>query len=280
MTPTTTPSKPLSSVVGRIAFTRATSQTEADIYLMHADGTNVQQVTASPGLDIMLAWSPDGAQIAFVSNRDGNWEIYIMNADGTNPRRLTNHPRDDGAPAWTPDGQRIAYTVDWSGSPAIYSMNVDGTNQTDLAPGNWPSWAPDGTEIIFTIYPGETLSVMQADGSNQRPLVENARSYEAAWSPSGESIAFVSDRDGNEEIYAMNSDGSDQRRLTAIPGNDHWPPSWSPDSTRIAFTSDGTGDNPDIFVMNADGSGLTQVTNDPGGDAFPAWYPALDEGSE
>jgi len=74
------------------------------------------------------------------------------------------------------------------------------------------------------------------------------------------------------EIYVMNTDGTGQKRLTDIPGNDHWPPTWSPDSTRIAFTSDGPQGS-DIYAMNADGSGLTNVTGDPANAAFPAWQP-------
>ncbi|MFW6116209.1 MAG: TolB family protein, partial [bacterium] len=70
---------------------------------------------------------------------------------------------------------------------------------------------------------------------------------EAAWSPSGEQIAFSSDRDGNYEIYVMNADGSDQRRLTSSPGTD-WGATWSPDGARIAFASDRNGEM-ELFVM-------------------------------
>ena len=73
----------------------------------------------------------------------------------------------------------------------------------------------------------------------------------------------------------MNADGSERRRLTDIPGHDHWPPAWSPDGTRIALTSDGTEDNAEIYVMNSDGSGLTKLTDDPAYDAFPAWRPRV-----
>jgi TolB protein len=59
----------------------------------------------------------------------------------------------------------------------------------------------------------------------------------------------------------MNADGSGRTRLTDIPGNDHWPPTWSPDSTRIAFTSDGVEVHSQIYVINSDGSGLTRLTD-------------------
>src|SRR5258705_1010266 len=82
-------------------------------------------------------------------------------------------------------------------------------------------------------------------------------------------IAFVSDRDGNNEIYVMNADGSGVTRLTDTPAADG-DPAWSPDGTRLAFTSTRDG-NSEIYVMNADGSGVTRLTSDPNRDGHPAW---------
>ncbi len=73
----------------------------------------------------------------------------------------------------------------------------------------------------------------------------------------------------------MDVDGSGRTRLTEIPGNDHWPPTWSPDSTRIAaFTSDGTKGKGEIYVMNVGSSGLIKLTDDPlAEDLYPTWRP-------
>ena len=85
-------------------------------------------------------------------------------------------------------------------------------------------------------------------------------------------IAFASNREGNEDIYVMNADGSGLTRLTDNPADDS-EPAWSPDGSRIAFSSD-RDDPGDIYVMNADGTGQTRLTDNPADDHAPAWSPA------
>jgi VCBS repeat-containing protein len=84
-------------------------------------------------------------------------------------------------------------------------------------------------------------------------------------------IVFSSTRDGNSEIYVMNSDGSGVTRLTTNPATDT-NPVWSPNHKKITFTSTRDG-NPDIYVMNADGTALTRLTSKDASDASPAWSP-------
>jgi TolB protein len=87
--------------------------------------------------------------------------------------------------------------------------------------------------------------------------------------PSTARIAFVSNRDGNDEIYGMNADGTGQTRLTNNPAWDS-DPAWSPDGSQIAFVSDRDG-NLEVYVINADGTGPTNLTNNPADDDRPAW---------
>jgi Tol biopolymer transport system component/PKD repeat protein len=86
-------------------------------------------------------------------------------------------------------------------------------------------------------------------------------------------MVFISNRDGNYEIYVMNSDGSEQTRLTDNPTVDQ-EPSWSPDGTKIVFVREGTGGGTsEIYVMNSDGSEQTNISNNPAHEHFPTWSP-------
>lgn len=110
-------------------------------------GSRVTNLTCNLANDRdVVAWSPDGRKIAFVSYRDGNMEIYVMNADGSGVTRLTNHPGSDAHPAWSPDGRKIAFQSDRDGNSEIYVMNADGSGVTRLtyspAYDGEPAWSP------------------------------------------------------------------------------------------------------------------------------------------
>jgi TolB protein len=88
-------------------------------------------------------------------------------------------------------------------------------------------------------------------------------------SPADGNLLFISNRDGDFEIFVADPAGSDLRQLTTNDADDRYP-HWSPDGTQILFNSDSGGDQ-EVYVMNADGSGVRRITSDPGRDADPHW---------
>ncbi|MCC2605746.1 TolB family protein [Planctobacterium marinum] len=111
---------------GRIVFHSKTGASE--ISIANRDGSNIITLTNNDAEDWHPEVSPDGKQVAFMSDRDGNREIYVMDIDGTNERRLTNNELSDWDPVWSPDSSKIAFVSDnVEGLYDIHIINVDGS---------------------------------------------------------------------------------------------------------------------------------------------------------
>ncbi len=168
-----------------------------ELYTMDLEGSNIQQVTTDHGIYgdyelvfMTLDWSPDGEQIVFASNLDGDKEIYIMDAEGTSIHQLTSNEDVDEFPDWSPTGDQIVFVSDRYGDPEIFVMNTDGSNIRQLTSNNgqsiYPAWSPDGSQIVFSSdRDGDyEIWIMDADGSNQQQLTFNEeKEFLPAWSP-------------------------------------------------------------------------------------------------
>jgi Tol biopolymer transport system component len=177
----------------------------------------------------------------------------------------------------------IAFVFDDGAQRDIYLMNADGSGMMPLTndPGwdNWPTWSPDGAHLAFTCRApiaglGGGICRINVDGTGREQLT-SSNDWEPSWSPNGKYIVFASQRDGNPEIYMMNADGTNQRRLTHSDDND-WQAAWSPDSTHLAFARGATSAW-DIYIMDVSDGGITgdselvRLTNNDVADGFPAW---------
>jgi Tol biopolymer transport system component len=252
-----------------------------EIYVMNTDGTGQTRLTNNATVDWTPSFSPDGTKIAFVSNRDSDYEIYTMNVDGTGQARLTTSVGFDSSPSFSPDGTKIVFYSGRSGSQQIYVMNADGTGLLRLTNhvenDFYPSFSPDGTKIAFvsdrTPHSGDfEIYVMNADGSNQTRLTTSVGTdFYPSFSPDGNKIIFETNRNGNDEIYSMNADGTGIPTNLTNNGASDSSPSFSPDGSKIAFHSYRDG-NYEIYSMQADGTGIpTRLTNNVTFDYSPSW---------
>jgi TolB protein len=261
-----------------------------DVFLMLADGTGIRPVADRPGPEFDGAWAPNGRSLVYRDSRRGindNDEIFIVRPDGSGARNLTRNPANDWGPDWSPDGNTIIFNSDRDGgSLKGYLMSPDGTDIRRIDADVWveyASFSPDGTEIAFMghddgdydIYvaelaTGKVTRLTDSPGSDGWPV----------WSPDGSTIAFASERDdclhapddascwidpGGEpgehhDIWIMDADGSDQRRVT--PEYGHFV-AWSPGGDYLLIS--GTS----LYVIRPDGTGRAEVHDQGGG--IPDW---------
>jgi TolB protein len=173
-------------------------------------------------------------------------QVFTIKADGSSLTQLT-HVGDDqaaGSPDFSPDGKKILYESNESGAFHIWVMNADGSDQVQLTNDDGfedfqPSWSPDGKNVLFS-HCGEPFDF---------PF-----------------LAYC-------DIAVMNADGS---QLETLVSAGHWLnifPGYSPDGSKIVFSSDRGGIQGAIWVMNADGSALTRLTKPRLRAVAPDWAP-------
>ena len=223
----------------KIVFSSDRDGDGREIYIMKSDGTGQTRLTHNNANDGLPNFSPDGSKIVFNSSRDINAdgdEIYIMNADGSGEENLTKAQYTDAGPAFSPDGYKIVFGSNRDGKTHderqnnydIYIMNIDGSGLVNLTNGDGvyanPEFSPDGTKIVFDYAKidgtDREIYMMNVNGSNKIRLTNNnADDSHPVFSPDGSKIAFNSNRDGNWEIYIMNTqlkEGEEDMNLDKI----------------------------------------------------------------
>ncbi|HKP69180.1 MAG TPA: FG-GAP-like repeat-containing protein [Pyrinomonadaceae bacterium] len=261
------------------------------VYVIRADGTGQRAITSQAIGTERPRWSRDGRQIVFTKG-DVQYlspSIWKMHANGSNQTFVLNEVSADGLipsqPVFSPNGDRIAYVgcECFFDGDAILIANADGSNSIWVTgwhiSTNGLDWSPVGERLVYSevvnFGPTQFYRISSIDTNGTDGLVLTAlgqgSNFDPVWSPDGSKIAFVSDRDGNSEIYTMNSDGTHQGRITYSTADDR-DPAWSPDGTRLAFSSNRNGPY-NIYVVNDDGTNEFQVTQNAFNSRSPHWNP-------
>jgi tricorn protease len=217
-----------------------------DLWSVPREGGDARRMTTGPGIEANPYFSPDGTQIAFSGEYDGNIDVYVMPATGGMPRRLTWHPEADQVAGWTPDGKRILFVSHRaSGTDAnhLFTMPLDGgfPEALPLPIAQEASYSPDGTHLAYVplfqwqdawkrYRGGQTRKIWIADLSNSSVVEiprQNSNDYNPIWI--GDQVYFLSDRNGSVTLFSydarsrqvkqvLENKGYDFKTATAGPG--------------------------------------------------------------
>ena len=228
-----------------------------DLYLFDSPGSEPRRLTADPGLDYNGVVSPDGRWVVFTSERNGNPDLYVLDLEGrAGARPLVESPAMEDAAAISPDGRRLLFVSTRSGNADIFVMPFQPENPSDAgeaanltrhAAGDYnPAFSPDGTRILFSS--SRDTSVATSSGASP------AATYLAS------------------ELYVMQSDGTEVRRLTR---HESWDgaPAWTPDGEAVVFYSQRDGE-PRIYRAGIDGAAPEPISAE--GEAALSPVPVAD----
>ncbi|WP_334135111.1 Tol-Pal system beta propeller repeat protein TolB [Tepidimonas sp.] len=216
----------------RIAYVTANGDRH-QLWVADADGENAQPALTSREPIISPAWSPNGAQLAYVSFEARKPVIYVHDLATGRRRLLASFRGSNSAPAWSPDGRRLYATLTLAGSSQIYALDLDG---------------------------GQPQRITQTGGIDTEP----------AFAPDGKAVYFVSDRGGSPQIYRMTPDGREITRVT-FEGSYNISPAVSPDGRQLAYIAR-VGDAFRLRLLDLNTGAVTSLT-DSQADESPSFAP-------
>ena len=246
-----------------------------EIYSIQPDSKDQINLTNSPEDEFSPIISPDRNLIAFQSGSSANIAIHVIKSDGTERRAVTIDSGWHGTHTWGPGSDRIAFVRKKDDTNEVLTAHLGGDGPTKLTPieaNEVGDWSGDGDAVVFAVLDGKHpgVFVRNPDGVNEMQLTESL-DHSAVWSPDSKRIAFISERDGNSEIYVMARDGEKEHRLTENEESEY-DLSWAPDGKRLLFVSDRDG-NPEIYTMEDTGAKQTRLTYNNVVDHQPVWSP-------
>ena len=246
-----------------------------EIFSLDPENAELVNLTKSAGSEYAPSLSPDGSHIAFLYGDDEHNTLQVI-ALSTESDSRTPVSKIDGSHSnhrWSPSSDRLAYVVQNGGDPSAHVADSDGSSSMELTTINAHEvggWSFDGSSVVFAVREGhgQGIYIRNPDGVNEVRLTDQS-DYSPVWSPNSHKIAFVSERDGNPEIYVMNSDATELKRITESGGKEY-DIAWSPDGRKLAFTSDRDG-NPEIYVVDVREGEAHRLTRNGVQDDQPVW---------
>src|SRR6516225_10009678 len=215
-----------------------------DLWIVPREGGEARRLTNGVGLETDPIFSPDGTQVAFTGEYEGNLDVYVVPTAGGTPRRLTYHPGIDMAVGWTPDGKQVLFRSDrssYSRFNRLFTVPVEGgglPTELPLPMGEEGSFSPDGSKLVYVPFwnrrsaPGAYISWKHYRGGKASPIWiasladskiekiprKDSNDSNPMWI--GDKVYFLSDRDGPVSLYSYDPASKEVNRIQAANGQD------------------------------------------------------------
>lgn len=249
-----------------------------EIYSIDPSGENEANFTNSRLDEFDPVVSPDRKSVAFMSGLPGMNTVEVMSVSDSERVAVTAVELQYRNVTWSPDSDRIAYVSEQGGQHQLLTVNKDATMPgllTTIPGEEIGDWSRSGEAVTFAVLSGagRGLYIRNPDGVNEFRLTDQPDSSPRL-SPDSKRIAFISARDGNDELYMIDVDGANLARVTQTNAPEY-DVSWSPNGQTILFVSERDG-NPEIYSISRNGSNLKRLTFNAVVDRHPVWSPSGD----
>ncbi|MBZ5721149.1 MAG: hypothetical protein LAO03_12275 [Acidobacteriia bacterium] len=230
------------------------------------------------------AVSPDGAYIAFLSNRSGQSQVFVIRTDGTHERQLTASPEEKNPPHWM-DRKTIAFSLTESDDSRLFAIDLGAKNLREIGrvPGRNPIPSPDGKRVIYMVGPWTATRFVLSGLHNEDPrqLTDgSSTTWTPAWSPDEKRIAFTRRDENWLKVWVMSADGSSPTPVSHVPHEEGQAqfPAWSAEGKRLAVqVNGGAKDKPTAHIwtidLASDAAQKLSAHDQPYLDETPSWFP-------